>query len=84
MGKNCQDYIEGLNDYIDGELDAELCSEIEKHLGKCRNCRIMVDSLKQTVTLCREGKCEELPESLQNKLTSAMKERWKKKFPDKA
>lgn len=80
MAKKCHDYISGLNDYLDGEIDPALCEEIEKHIGECQNCRIMVDTLKQTVTLCREGRPEKLPEELENKLNNMLKERWEKKF----
>jgi anti-sigma factor (TIGR02949 family) len=81
MGKKCHDYIQGLNEYLDGEVSPELCDEIEKHIGECENCRIMVDTLKQTVTLCREGKEEKLPEQLESKLKNILKEHWDKKFP---
>jgi len=40
----------------------------------------MVDSLRQTVTLCREGRPERLPESLEKKLTGLLRERWRQKF----
>jgi anti-sigma factor RsiW len=83
MGKKCQDFIKDLSDYIDGELDSELCDAIEKHIGECENCRIMVDTLDQTVKLCREGKQEVLPEELENKLNNALRERWNKKFKKK-
>ncbi len=80
MGKKCLDYINELNDYLDGEIDSSLCAEIEAHIGECNNCRIMVDTMKQTVKLCREGKEEKLPASLENKLNNMLKERWNKKF----
>ena len=80
MAKKCPDYIQNLSDYIDGGVDPELCAEIESHIGKCENCRIMVDSLKQTVKLCRDGKEELLPATLDEKLSGLLKERWQKKF----
>ena len=80
MGRKCLDYVQELNDYLDGDLDPSLCEEIEQHIGHCENCRIMVDTLKQTVTLCREGKPERLPASLEGKLGNLLKERWRKKF----
>ncbi|UCE25296.1 MAG: zf-HC2 domain-containing protein [Candidatus Zixiibacteriota bacterium] len=80
MGRKCLDYVNDLNDYLDGELDPSLCDEIEKHIGHCENCRIMVDTMKQTVTLCREGKPEKLPASLEDKLSGMLKARWEKKF----
>jgi len=78
--KKCNQYIQDINDYIDGEIDESLCSELEQHLKECSNCRIMVDSLRQTVVLCRGGKREALPEKLEIKLTNALRERWEKKF----
>ena len=80
MARKCNEYIGELNDYLDGELSPELCEEIEKHLGECRNCRIMVDTLKKTVSLCREGEQENLPNTLNDKLKQLLKEKWKKKF----
>ena len=51
MAKKCKDYVSELNDYLDGELAPELCQEIEKHVGSCENCRVMINSMKQTVEL---------------------------------
>jgi len=81
MAENCSDYINNLNDYLDGEISPELCKEIEEHIGQCNNCRVMVDTLKQTVSLCREGKREPFPKALEDKLTNLLREKWNKKFP---
>jgi hypothetical protein len=40
----------------------------------------MVDTLRQTVILCKDGEREELPASLSSKLNEAIKRRWQKKF----
>ena len=81
--KHCSQYIQNIADYIDGEIDATLCAELEKHLKKCNNCRIMVDTMRQTVVLCREGKKERLPAALEKKLTDSIRARWQKKFGKK-
>ena len=80
MAAKCPDYINDLNDYLDGTIDSDLCAEIEKHIGQCENCRIMVDTMKRTVSLCRDGKREPLPEVLEGKLNNLLKDRWQKKF----
>lgn len=80
MAKGCHKYIEDLNSFLDGDLDDELCQEIEKHIGQCNNCRIMVDTMRQTVSLCREGRREDLPKALEDKLSSKLRERWNQKF----
>jgi anti-sigma factor RsiW len=76
----CRKHIQDIADYIDGELDAKLCRELEAHLKDCSNCRLMVDTLKKTVILCKDGKKEELPESIRSKLTDAVRKRWEAKF----
>ena len=83
MARKCPDYISDLNDYLDGSISPELCAEIETHLGECRNCRIMVDTLRQTVRLCREGQEEQLPPGLEGKLNTILRQRWEKKFGKK-
>ncbi len=47
----CHDLLDGLSDYLDGEAPAALCTEIERHLAECNKCRIVVDTLRKTVTL---------------------------------
>ena len=77
---HCDDLIQNLSDYIDGELEPELCKELEKHLKGCRNCRLMVDSMKMTVKLCKDGRCVDLPPELDKRLNQKLAERWKKNF----
>lgn len=80
---HCSQYIQNIADYIDGEIDESLCAELENHLKECHNCRIMVDTMKQTVVLCRDGKKERFPAELEKKLTDSLQSRWQKKFGKK-
>jgi RNA polymerase sigma-70 factor (ECF subfamily) len=49
--KNCKALLGSLSEYIDGELPAELCREIEKHLEGCDNCRIVLNTTRRTIDL---------------------------------
>jgi len=80
MAHKCPDYVKDLNDFLDGTLDSSVCAEMEKHIGECTNCRIMIDTLRQTVKLCKEGKQVPLPPALEAKLNNLLKDRWEKKF----
>jgi anti-sigma factor (TIGR02949 family) len=53
MGKheNCHHLLDSLSEFVDGELKDELCTELERHLAECEDCRIVVDTLKKTVYL---------------------------------
>lgn len=49
--ENCRHLLRALSDYVDGVLEEELCTEIDRHLSGCENCRIVVDSLRKTIYL---------------------------------
>ena len=48
---NCRHLLDQVSDYIDGELEANLCAELEKHLADCDNCSVLVDTLHKTVLI---------------------------------
>lgn len=65
----CEQLLGSLSDYIDGELQAELCSLIERHLQQCDNCRIVVNTLRKTIELYRQTSApSELPGSVRERL----------------
>jgi anti-sigma factor RsiW len=49
----CLKILRNLSTYLDGELASDVCDEIRAHLGACPNCELFVNSLRQTVSLCR-------------------------------
>ena len=49
--QNCRYLLDSLSDYIDSEIKEELCSEIDRHMEGCDDCRIVVDTLRKTVFL---------------------------------
>jgi anti-sigma factor RsiW len=69
---DCRKLLGEMSDYVDGELSAELCRELEEHLHDCPNCRVMLDSLTKTIRVFREGNEEPLPESLKASLKAAL------------
>jgi predicted anti-sigma-YlaC factor YlaD len=65
----CKLILGSLSDFIDGELQEELCAEIEEHLKGCDNCRIVVNTLRKTVELYeRTSEQVELPEEVKERL----------------
>jgi len=47
----CKSLLGFLSEYVDGNLSEELCREIENHAAGCQNCRIVVDTLRKTISL---------------------------------
>ncbi|HSO27616.1 MAG TPA: anti-sigma factor [Anaerolineales bacterium] len=53
---DCRHLLGSLSEYVDGALDETLCAEIDRHLHECKNCRVVVDSLRKTVELYQTTK----------------------------
>jgi anti-sigma factor RsiW len=68
----CRDFFNQLSDYIDGDLAASLYADFERHLADCPNCRIVVDTTRQTVNLYRRYGQTELPPGVSERLWQAL------------
>ena len=44
---SCRDLLAELSAYIDGELEPDLCTEIEAHMAGCRDCRSVITTLAE-------------------------------------
>jgi len=56
-----------LSGYLDLELPAETCAEVEAHLADCPPCIEFAESLRKTVEICRRYQPAELPTPLGDK-----------------
>ena len=70
--QTCQHLLADLSLYLDGEAPAELCAEIERHLAGCEDCRVVVDTLRKTVTLYHELPQPELSDDARLRLYKAL------------
>jgi anti-sigma factor RsiW len=79
----CEDLLALLNEYVDGTVDPAICAEFEKHMAGCNPCQVVVDNIRQTITLYKEGKTCELPAEFRSRLHAALRECWmsKQKHP---
>jgi len=51
----------------------------KEHLAGCNPCQVVVDNIRQTITLYKEGKPYELPVAFRDRLHEALRQRWKEK-----
>jgi anti-sigma factor (TIGR02949 family) len=61
MRINCKHVWEHISAYIDGEVDADLCAEINKHLETCEICSAVLDSTRNVVVLMADDRVFEVP-----------------------
>ena len=70
----CQELLGQLNAYVDGELAAELCHDLELHLADCPDCRVVFDTLAKTISLYHtlDEMPVELPSGVETRLLSRL------------
>ncbi len=76
----CEDLLKALNDYVDGDIDPAICEGFEQHLAGCNPCQIVVDTVRQTIQLYRDGQPYEMPPEFSERLREVLLRAWKKKF----
>jgi len=62
--EKCKEVFALLSDYLNLELPAGACQEIEAHIAGCSPCIEFSESLRKTVQLCRQYQPAELPEPI--------------------
>ena len=64
----CVKILQRLSAYLDDELTADLCKEVRAHMGACPRCEVFLDSLRQTISLCRHLEASPLSASKKQQL----------------
>jgi len=73
----CEELLEFLNEYVDGTVDPAVCEEFEKHMTGCDPCKVVVDNIRKTITLYKQGEPYQLPIEFRERLHIALRQRWK-------
>ncbi|HPZ08305.1 MAG TPA: zf-HC2 domain-containing protein [Candidatus Eremiobacteraeota bacterium] len=71
----CKKLLEELSNYIDHNIDPDVCDEIEKHIDGCSPCQVFIETLRETVRIFKEN-CPQknVPEHVRKKLRERLKE----------
>jgi len=59
--ENCRKMFALLSEYLDLELPAETCREMQAHLDGCAPCAEFTESLRKTIEMCRAYRSQEMP-----------------------
>jgi anti-sigma factor RsiW len=70
----CQDCIDLLLDYVDGELPAEQKAKLDDHFHGCQPCEDFLATYQATRTMCRKALAKTMPESVAEKLHTFLRE----------
>ncbi|MGH9712116.1 MAG: anti-sigma factor family protein [Candidatus Acidiferrales bacterium] len=61
-----------LSNFLEESLDSTLKASIEKHLEHCEDCRVVVDTTKQTINIYCNSEPAPLPEDTRVRLREAL------------
>lgn len=77
----CEELLKMLSEFVDGTVDPAICEQFERHMAGCNPCQVVVDNIRKTITLYKNGQPCELPLEFRSKLHSLLRERWQGKNP---
>ena len=60
----CEEFLAEFADYLENQVSPEVREELERHVSKCRTCRVLYDSSRKTVKIVTESSSFELPENV--------------------
>lgn len=75
----CEEMLKVLNDYVDGTIDPSICEDFERHMAGCNPCQVVVDNIRQTITLYQNGQPYELPVRFREQLHEVLRAKWQEK-----
>lgn len=73
----CEELLLLFNEYVDGTLDPAVCEGFEQHLTGCNPCQIVIDNIRGTITLYKEGRMYEVPQEFCGRLHETLRAKWK-------
>jgi len=68
MAIDCQQTVDLLVEYIDGDLEEQKAQRLEHHLDGCPSCVEFVESYRKTGVLCRKALAVEMPQQVKSRL----------------
>ncbi|HVY45160.1 MAG TPA: sigma-70 family RNA polymerase sigma factor [Minicystis sp.] len=53
--RGCPEIADVMSRYLEGDIDADACREMEQHVAGCPGCSARCDTLRETLALCRRA-----------------------------
>ena len=69
----CQEVVELVTDYLEGELDDATRAEMEAHLALCPGCHTYLEQMRQTIDEVGHVPVDSLSEQAQDDLMAAFR-----------
>ncbi len=70
----CLDTVQLLSKHLEGEISADVCAQMERHLASCPRCTGRCESLRRTLSLCKSAPLPEVPAPVQASIRTALRQ----------
>ena len=71
----CPDVLALFSSHLEGQVSAEVCAEMERHIEACPRCKGACDSLRRTLSLCHAAApTAQIPAAVQASVKVALRE----------
>ena len=77
---NCKGVIRELSSYLEGDLETTILSDLEVHLNRCEDCRLIVDTTRKTIEIYCKAEPVPLPEDVRTRLHETLMRRLGRKL----
>jgi RNA polymerase sigma-70 factor (ECF subfamily) len=71
----CSDVVTLFSRYLEGEISAAACAEMQAHVARCSRCGAACESLKHTLALCRAEPPGDVSPEIQELVRKALRRR---------
>ncbi len=68
----CPDIITAFSQKLEGDIDANICADMEAHVKACPHCDARCNSLKRVLSICSASPTPEVPSHLQEAVKKAV------------
>lgn len=69
----CQELVELLCDYLEGDLPQEEKEELDRHMRECPPCMAFLKTYRKTSQICRSLRPEDIPQEMRERLEAFLK-----------
>ena len=74
----CKDFLQELNDYLDGTVDVELRQKLKSHINECPNCWVIFDTSSKTIQVYKGMEPQKIPQDVHDRLMLALQKKMAK------
>jgi anti-sigma factor RsiW len=72
---SCVEVWRDISDYVDDDLDRDTKARLEYHFGHCRDCKAVLDGMRNLVALVGDDQVFEFDDRINDRLTAALSKR---------